>query len=96
MKKLLIVFFAAVTVLSSSLIGYCSAYPEATKDFYAADYGDVLSDSTEKFIVANSKQLCDKTKAQVVVATVKDMGGKIEREYALEIGRKLCYNKIGI
>lgn len=60
---------------------------QPTAQFYAADYANILSDDTEDFIVAQSKALCDATQAQIVVAAVQDMGGKNEREYALELAR---------
>ncbi len=64
-----------------------AAMPKPTSQFYAADYADLLSDETEQFIVAHSKALCDVSQAQIVVATVPDMGGQSEREYALELAR---------
>lgn len=63
-----------------------------TDEFYVSDGANVLSEETKKFILSYSNDLCLKTQAQIVVVSVKDMGGKNERDYAIELARSL---KIG-
>lgn len=85
MKKFVFAFISVILIFSSVCV--FAEMPQPTNVFYAADYADILSDETESFIVAQSKALCDATEAQIVVATVKNMDGKNEREYGLELGR---------
>ena len=61
--------------------------PSPTTAFYAADYADVLSADTEQYIINYSNALYDATTAQVVVATVADMGGAQIRDYGLSLAR---------
>lgn len=83
MKKL--VFLIAILLCISTLV---CALPAPTNMFYAADFANLLSDETEGYIINHSNTLCEKTKAQIVVATVNDMGGKNEREYGIELARE--------
>ncbi len=55
--------------------------------FYVNDNAGVLTESQEKNILASAKDLAGKTKAQIVVLTVKSLDGKPIEEYALDIAR---------
>lgn len=84
MKKL----FAILTVCLL-LFSFCgAAYPSPTKSFYANDYADVLSDSTEQDIVSQSASLAKETGAQLVVLTVTTLENEEPAEYALHAGRE--------
>ncbi|MBE7026732.1 MAG: TPM domain-containing protein [Ruminococcaceae bacterium] len=85
MKKFII--SVVILLLCFSTIAF-AALPEATTQFYAADYAGILSTQTEQFIVEQSNALCKSTQAQIVVATVKNLEGKNEREYGIELARK--------
>ena len=58
-----------------------------TKDFYVNDFANVLNKETKSYILNNSVALYDKTKAQVVVATVDSLEGKDVTDYSLELFR---------
>lgn len=81
--------FIAATLYLTMLLCVCAnaALPSPTHEFYAADYADVLSQDTERFIIDYSNALYQSTTAQVVVATVPDMDGQEVREYGLALGR---------
>ena len=81
--------FIAATLYLTMLFCVCAnaALPSPTHEFYAADYADVLSQDTERFIIDYSNALYQATTAQVVVATVPDMDGQEVREYGLALGR---------
>ena len=81
--------FIAATLYLTMLLCVCAnaALPSPTHEFYAADYADVLSQDTERFIIDYSNALYQSTTAQVVVATVPDMDGQEVREYGLARGR---------
>ena len=85
MKKFII--STVIFLLCFNMVSF-AALPEATTLFYAADYANILSDDTESFIIEQSNALCKSTQAQIVVATVKNLEGKNEREYGIELARK--------
>ncbi len=58
-----------------------------TSDFFVNDYANVLSSETESFIMEKSAALWQNTKAQIVVLTVPDLGGKDRDSYALSVAR---------
>ena len=84
MKK--IILSVVIVLLCFNTLVF-AALPEATTLFYAADYANLLSNDTERFIIEQSNALCQATKAQIVVATVDNMDGKNEREYGIELAR---------
>ena len=55
---------------------------DPTADFYVADYANVLSDETEKYIIDMNRTLEEKTGGQVVVVTIEFLGGQPIEEYA--------------
>lgn len=90
MKKLLIFGLLALMVigLAPAPLAAAPPIPKPTSSFYVLDQADVLSSQTESVIVGTSRQLADKTKAQVVVVTVKSLEDYSVEEYALEILRQ--------
>ena len=88
MKRILSI--AAIILLFSTLICGCGeeeGYPAATNYFYVNDFANVIDDSTETNMVSAASALSDATTAQVVVATVDNLGGEAISDYALELGR---------
>lgn len=59
--------------------------PEPTAAFYVNDTADILSEENEKYIVETNEDLYKKTGAQVVVVTIKSLGGTSIEEYANEL-----------
>jgi uncharacterized protein len=58
---------------------------EPTEQFYVADYADVISADTEKYIIETNDVLYDKTGAQVVVATVDFINGAEIEDYTYKL-----------
>ncbi len=58
-----------------------------TDAFYVNDYAGVLTESQEAGILAAARELARKTRAQVVVLTVRSLEGKAIEEYALDVAR---------
>ncbi len=64
------------------------AVVDPTPDFYVNDYANVLTKETKEYIMNTNVELESKTKAQIVVVTVKTLDGKSIEEYATELFRK--------
>ncbi|EAX46845.1 protein of unknown function DUF477 [Thermosinus carboxydivorans Nor1] len=62
--------------------------PAPTSSIYIQDYAGVVSAETKARINSLGSQLAAKTKAQVVVVTVKSLQGASIEDYALEILRR--------
>lgn len=62
--------------------------PKPTTNIYVQDYAGVLSADTQSRIQSLGSQLAQKTKAQVVVVTVKSLEGAALEDYALTILRQ--------
>lgn len=62
--------------------------PKPATSIYVQDYAGVLADNTKAGINDLGTQLASKTKAQVVVVTVKTLGGATVEEYALALLRQ--------
>ena len=82
MKKLVAFFIITVCICTNTF-----ALPSPTNEFYVADFANLLSDSTKQYIINNSNALYNSTDAQIVVATLDSIDGKIEREYGIELAR---------
>ena len=59
-----------------------------SNEFYVNDTANVLNSDTEKYIIDINKELYEKTGAQIVVVTVKNLGGKSIEEYSTELFRQ--------
>ena len=58
---------------------------EPTENFYVADYANVLSNTTENYIVTENDALYAQTGAQIVVVTVDFIGSNDIEDYAYEL-----------
>ncbi len=83
MKAYQLLIFILLLVLPLLL----GASPRPTDKFYVNDYAEVLPQQLQETIFDYSKELYDKTDAQVVVLTVTTLDGKNVEEYALETAR---------
>ncbi len=85
-KKRVVKFLSILCIIAlcSVLMG---AAPDHIADFYVNDYADILSTEAEEKIVAIGDDLCDETKAQVVVLTVESLEGQDISEYSVETFR---------
>lgn len=85
-KKLFGLIMLIFTILAFYYTTYAVVSPKT--NFYVNDYADVLSEETENYILNSNIDLQSKTKAQIVVVTVKTLDGKTIEEYATELFRE--------
>lgn len=64
------------------------AVVEPTSQFYVNDYANILSDSTEQYIIEKNVALESASGAQIVVVTIPSLEGESLEEYATELFRK--------
>ncbi len=80
-----------ILILINIIFIFCFSKAECivqpTKNFYINDYAGILNQETQDYVLNNSVELCDKTGAQIVVVTVKNLENKTREEYALELFR---------
>lgn len=88
MKNLKRKFFLLITIFTVFVSTISFAMPKPNKDFFVYDEMKVLSQETKDNIMKTNMELEKKTKAQIVVATIKDLEGKTREDYALEMFRK--------
>ena len=81
--KIIMLIFCILAFYYSNV----QAVVSPTSNFYVNDYADVLSKQTEEYIMNTNIELNNKTKAQIVVVTVKSLDGKPIEEYATELFR---------
>lgn len=90
MKKRLILLCILACTLFLSACESAAKIPEPTKKFYVNDYAEVMDQATEDRILDMGSRL-QKTDgahgAQVVVLTVKSLGGRTLEEFALQVLR---------
>ena len=65
-----------------------AGYPQPTEEFYVNDFADVMTEEEEQTCLSKAVALNNATTAQVVIATVEDLGGEEPYEYATALGRE--------
>ncbi|MDO5481405.1 MAG: TPM domain-containing protein, partial [Candidatus Saccharibacteria bacterium] len=80
-----------IGILGGGFWANVGAVVKPTGEFYVRDDAEILSEETEDFIVEHSKKLADAQGAQIVVVTVKNMGGETVEDYANDL-----FNEWGI
>lgn len=83
--RLFTALFALTAVIFASSTICFADIPSPTEYFYAADYANVLSDSTEENILSGSEYLDELCDAQIVVATVNFTDGMDISDYAYKM-----------
>lgn len=83
--RMLAALFALTAVISASSAVCFADIPSPAEYFYAADYANVLSDSTEENILSGSEYLDELCGAQIVVATVNFTDGMDIYDYAYKM-----------
>ncbi|NLL81153.1 MAG: TPM domain-containing protein, partial [Tissierellia bacterium] len=78
-KNRFILLLAAFLILLSTSV---YAIPNPSYDFYVYDEANILSTTTENYIIETNKELYNKTGAQVVWATINDLEGMDINTYA--------------
>lgn len=71
----------------AGLVSAAVEVPSPTRDFYVLDQAGVLSQETKSAIIGTSAELASKTKAQVVVVTLKTLDGRPIEDVSLAILR---------
>lgn len=84
MKKITILLTALMILLST--IG--ATIPNPSEDFFVYDEDNYITESTKNNIINTNIELEEKTKAQVVVATIKDTKGVPLYDMGIDIFRK--------
>ena len=64
------------------------AYPEASKEFYVADFSQCLNDFTSQHIISESKKLEELTGTQIVVTLVPTTEKEKKENYAQQLAYK--------
>lgn len=82
LNLLLLLLFLVLNILN------VKALVSPTAEFYCNDYANILNNETKDYIINHSKSLEAKTKAQIVVVTVKNLEGRTIEEYATSLFRK--------
>jgi len=96
-RKIVIMVLVAILVLMAVLLISTVAHsetsiPDATKNFYVNDFGEVFNADQEQEMMDRAVNLAYKPEGvQVVVTTVKSLNGLSVEDYA-----NLMYNKYGI
>ena len=89
MKKWLVWLMLGAFLLSgAAAFAEAKVPPKPTENIYVQDYAGVLSGETKSRIQSISSRLAEKTKAQVVVVTVKSIEGAALEEYSLTLLRQ--------
>jgi len=88
MKKIKFVLLIIIFLILFTISSLAITIPKATSDFYVNDFANVMTTETKQLIMQKSVELQSKTGAQIVVATVNDMGGSAVEEYAITMARQ--------
>lgn len=81
-NPIIAVFLAFALAIIFCATAAAVSIPSPSKDFYVYDGADVISKSTEDYIVEKNKKLAEKTGAQIVFATVASTEEMEISEYA--------------
>ena len=83
-RKNIIAYAALFLMLCAVFVLPLSAanIPESTPAFYVADFADVIDSATEEHIVSENDLLYRSCGAQVVIVTVRGLGGENIEQYA--------------
>ncbi|HBW37336.1 MAG TPA: methanol dehydrogenase, partial [Desulfosporosinus sp.] len=84
---LLVLLVLFLLTIASPLRADNHPIPRPSSEFFVLDQANVLDQTTEQMIVRTSAALEQKTKAQIVVVTVKSLNGTSPEEHALAILR---------
>lgn len=87
-KRLSIVLFCLLLIPFIFSTVQAAAYPTPTPSFYVNDYAEVLDLQTKQYIINAAAALDNKTSAQLVVVTVKDIGDRGLEDYSLGLLRE--------
>ena len=88
LKKMLYFLLTFLMVLSIKSSVFAKAETvKPTSDFYVNDYSGILTEETKNYIIKTNVELQQKTGAQIVVVTIKNLEGKSIEEYATNLFR---------
>lgn len=87
-KRLAWLVLVIYLLLAGSVLAQPKIPPAPTQGIYVQDYAGILDQDTKGKINSLGSKLAAKTKAQIVVLTVKSLEGASLDQYALEVLRK--------
>lgn len=87
-KRLAWIVFVAYLLIAAVAWAQPQIPPVPTNSIYMQDYAGVVSPETKSRINSLGSQLAAKTKAQIVVVTIKTLQGSPIEEYSLEMLRQ--------
>ncbi len=85
-KKVFVILALILIIFSFKTYSFGIVNP--TTNFYSNDYANILDEDIEEYIINRNVELEEKTGAQIVVVTVKNLEGNSLEEYATELFRK--------
>lgn len=88
MKKYLVCLSILMLFIMAGSAMAVSNIPKPPADLYCLDEAGILSESTERAIVAAGQNLEAASGAQIVVLTVKTLNGASQQEFALDVLRQ--------
>ncbi len=90
MKQKLLALTACLLLLCSTFLSVSAetTIPDPTRNFFVADFAQVISSSDEQTMQQQGQALYRATGAQVVVVTIPTLDGASIEEYALQLARK--------
>ncbi len=86
-KRGIALLFAVIIAISLCGCGE-ENFIKPTKEFFANDFANVITNEDKQAILSQGAALQEKTTAQAVTVTVESLDGEPIEEYALKIGRK--------
>lgn len=94
-KNVIAMFLFVLFVLSLSPVIFAEvSIPSATPDFYVNDFAEVFSEDEKDRLMDNATSLADSHDGiQVVITTIKSLGGNTIEEYSLEMYNSYAIGK---
>jgi uncharacterized protein len=88
-KKSLFAFAGALIILLAyASTAFAAALPSPTYEFFVNDYCNILTAADKNEIFEMGRELEEKTKAQVVLVTVRNTGDTALEDYSLQLARE--------
>lgn len=88
-RKILLFFLSLLLLFNSNLIFAIEDYlPDPSYSFYVYDEANIIDEQVEGYIIETNKKLYQKTGAQIVVATIRDLRGMDINRFASELFQK--------
>lgn len=87
-NKIILVFITIISLFSTTVFAAIEKLPEPSFNFYVYDEANIIDERTENYIINVNKELSKKIGAQIVIATINDLGKEDIRLYANKLFEK--------